>query len=202
MRSRVLIPGGTGYVGGRVAEALHEAGWQVRVASRRARHWPGPAGSRIEVVAVDWRNAVDRARALAGCDAVVMLAAANEIEAAQDPVAAADATTTQCLAWLVGAREAGVSRFLYLSTIHVYGPAGDSPITEATPAQPIHPYAETHLAAETFVAAAGRRGDFRYDGLPALQCLRRAGGCGGGPMDLAGERPGETGGRNRQTGSA
>ena len=158
--SRVLIPGGTGYVGGRVAEALHEAGWQVRVASRRARHWPGPGGSRIEVVAVDWRNAVDRARALAGCDAVVMLAAANEIEAAQDPVAAADATTTQCLAWLVGAREAGVSRFLYLSTIHVYGPAGDSPITEATPAQPVHPYAETHLAAETFVAAAGRRGDF------------------------------------------
>ena len=104
--ARVLIPGGTGYVGGRVAETLHEAGWQVRVASRRARSWPGPAGSGIEVLAVDWRKAADRARALAGCQAVVMLAAANEIKAAQDPVAAADATTTQCLAWLVGAREA------------------------------------------------------------------------------------------------
>jgi UDP-glucose 4-epimerase len=157
---RVLIPGGTGYVGGRVAEALHESGWQVRVASRRADTWLGPAGESIEVVPCDWRDASDRNRALTGCDALIMLAAANEIEAARDPVAAETATATQCLAWLQGARLAGVSRFLYLSTIHVYGPDGDMPISEAMPPRPVHPYAETHLAAEVFVDAAGRRGDF------------------------------------------
>lgn len=156
---RVLIPGGTGYVGGRLAEFLHEAGWKVRVASRRTRVWPGRAGSSIEVVGCDWRDRAERKRALAGCHAMVMLAAANELEAARDPVAAADATATQCLAWLQDGREAHLSRFLYMSTIHVYGPATGELIREKTRPQPMHPYGETHLAAEVFVEAAGKRGD-------------------------------------------
>ena len=158
---RVLIPGGTGYVGGRLAESLHAAGWQVRVGSRRDVAWPGPAGSAIEMQQCDWRSAADRRRAASGCQALVMLAAANEIEAARDPVAAAQDTATQCLAWLQTAHQCGIARFVHMSTIHVYGSAGGDAISESTPARPLHPYAETHLAAEVFVAAAGRRGDLK-----------------------------------------
>lgn len=159
---RVLVPGGTGYVGGRVVEALHEAGWKVRVVSRRPRDWRGPAGSSIEVVTCDWRDSSQRAAAAAGCDALLMLAAANEIEAARNPVAAADDTATQCLGWLQTARAAGVSRFVYLSTVHVYGCTDvDTPIGETLPPKPIHPYAQTHLAAEVYVDAAGRRGEIQ-----------------------------------------
>ena len=151
----------TGYIGGRAAEALASSGWNVRVASRGSRAWPEQGASNIEVAKCDWRLASDRARAIEGCEAVLMLAAANEIEAANDPVAAADATATQCLAWLQSAREAGVDRFVYLSTIHVYGPGSSQPITEETVPQPLHPYAESHLAAEVFVEAARRRGDLQ-----------------------------------------
>ena len=160
-KRRILVPGGTGYIGGRVAEALHQAGFDVRVVSRQPRVWAGSAGESIEVVKCDWRDAAERSRALNGCHAVVMLAAANEIEAARDPVAAADATATHCLGWLASARKAGASHFVYLSTVHVYGENRGALITEATPPRPTHPYAETHLAAEVFVDAASRRGDFR-----------------------------------------
>ena len=180
-KGRILVPGGTGYVGGRIAEALHQAGFAVRVVSRQARAWPGPAGELIEVVQCDWRVAAERRRAINGCQAVVMLAAANEIEAARDPVAAAEATATQCLAWLQSAREVAVSRFVYLSTVHVYGENRGARITETTPPDPTHPYAETHLAAELFVDAAGRRGDF-------LTTIFRLSNAFGAPIDFAVDR--------------
>lgn len=154
---RVVIPGGSGYLGGRIAEHLHNQGHQVRVCSRRARAWAGPSKD-IEVVGLDWRDDASVNAALSGADALVMLAAANEIEAARDPVGAADATTTQCLAWLLAAKRHRVRRFVYMSTIHVYGSTTGPFIDEDTPARPNHPYASTHLAAELFVKAAHRSG--------------------------------------------
>jgi UDP-glucose 4-epimerase len=154
------VPGGTGYVGGRACEALAHAGWRVRVASRRARAWPGPSSSDIEVLACDWREPTQRARLIEGCEALLMLAAANEIDAAHDPAAAEEATSGQCLGWLESARGTALRRFVYLSTIHVYGAVQEEgPISETSPALPRHPYASAHLAAERFVHESSARGE-------------------------------------------
>lgn len=152
---RVVIPGGTGFIGGRIAEHLLSHGHEVRVSSRRARPWAGPSTD-IAVIPVDWRNQAALDAAVAGTDALVMLAAANEIEAARDPIGAADATATQCLAWLQAAQRQGVRRFLYMSTIHVYGRMEGMVVDEEATPRPVHPYATTHLAAELFVQAAHR----------------------------------------------
>lgn len=65
---RVLILGGAGFIGQRIVAALQaQGGWQVRVASRRARS--GAAG--IEVVKADTLDAQALHQALHGCDAVV-----------------------------------------------------------------------------------------------------------------------------------
>lgn len=154
---RVLIPGGTGYVGGRIAEHLASQGMDVCVCSRRAGPWAGPTRS-IAVREADWRDPTQLDQLVDGRDAIIMLAAANEIDAAADPVAAADATSTQCVAWLEAAARAGVSRFVYFSTIHVYGANDGSRLHESREPRPVHPYASTHLAAEVYVQAAHRQG--------------------------------------------
>ena len=149
------MPGGTGYIGGRACELLARSGWRVRVASRRGGVWPGDSPGAVSVLGGDWRDGDERARAAEGCEAVLMLAAANEIEAQRDPAAARVATVDACRDWLDTAARQGVRRFVYLSTIHVYGIAqSETPIGEDTPPHPVHPYATTHLEAEAAVREA------------------------------------------------
>lgn len=153
----IVVPGGTGYLGGRIVEHLASQGHYVRVCTRGAPSWAGTPSARIDVNRVDWRDPDALDVAVRNAKAIIMLAAANEIAAESDPVAAADATATQCLAWLQAAQRQAVPRFVYLSTIHVYGPSDGSLISETRRPAPVHPYASTHLAAEVYVQTAHRR---------------------------------------------
>lgn len=154
---RVLVPGGTGYIGGRVAEHLAAQGHDVCVCSRREAPWAGPSKS-IKVQKVNWRDREQLDQLMKLCDAVVMLAATNEIESAQDPVAASESTSTQCMAWLASAARKGKKQFIYFSTIHVYGVNDGTVLSEACEPRPVHPYASTHLAGEVFVRSYHRQG--------------------------------------------
>jgi UDP-glucose 4-epimerase len=58
---------------------------------------------------------------------------------------------------LEAAKGAGVERFIYLSTAHVYGAPLAGVITEASLPRPNHPYAITHKVAEDFILAAHDR---------------------------------------------
>jgi UDP-glucose 4-epimerase len=87
-------------------------------------------------------------------DTVVHLAAMNENECMADPRKAALVNTLGTLNVLQAAIDAGVERFVYFSTAHVYGAPLAGLLTEATLPRPTHPYAITHHAAEDFVLAA------------------------------------------------
>jgi UDP-glucose 4-epimerase len=62
---------------------------------------------------------------------------------------------------LDAAIHAGVERFIYFSTAHVYGAPLAGHITERSPARPVHSYASTHHAAEEFVLAAQDKGSIQ-----------------------------------------
>ena len=87
-------------------------------------------------------------------DAIVHLAAMNEMDCARDPAAALEVNTALTLRLLNAAVAAGVRRFVYLSTAHVYGAPLRGHIDERALPRPVHPYAITHRAAEDFVLAA------------------------------------------------
>ena len=89
-----------------------------------------------------------------GADAVVHLAAVNEIVSAAEPETAVMVNTLGALRALRAAERSGVRRFIFFSTAHVYGTPLQGVITEQTPARPVHPYAITHRGAEDFVLAA------------------------------------------------
>lgn len=154
MTKRVLITGGYGYLGGRVAQALAAQGWHVSLGTRRvvaaAPEWlPGAAPTRL-----DWDSNGSLKAACSDQNAVVHLAAMNEIESSRDPVGALRVNGIDSLRLLEAANAAQVPRFVYLSTAHVYGAPLAGVIDETTLPRPAHPYAITHRVAEDFVLAA------------------------------------------------
>ena len=151
--SNVLITGGLGYVGGRVAEHLIKSasGLSVRLMTHSPAHQIPDWATEIETVHGDVLDDASIASALDGVDTVIHLAAVNEIQSANDPDLALEVNGRGTYRLLERCRQQGISRFVYFSTFHVYGPEAAQPITEESPTRPVHPYAITHRLAEDYV---------------------------------------------------
>lgn len=157
MSYSVLLTGGLGYLGGRLACALVAVGHQVRCGTRRpgaaAPDWlPG-----MSMVMLDWASTEALTEACRGVDCIIHLAAMNEVESTRDPVGALEMNGLASLRLLEAAKAAGVRRFVYFSTAHVYGAPLQGSIDETSLPRPVHPYAITHKVAEDFVLAAHDR---------------------------------------------
>jgi UDP-glucose 4-epimerase len=151
MKPTVLLTGGFGNLGGRLAASLHLAGnWNIRLASRTHRHAPSWAPD-AEVVHLDLLNNSGVLDACKGADSVIHLAALNDREAIASPelAAALSGTGTQLLADAAAAQS--VERFLFMSTSHVYGSPLEGTINESSSTHCTHPYATSHLAGEHVV---------------------------------------------------
>lgn len=154
MTRRILITGGFGYVGGRVAQALAaQSGTQVVLGSRSPQAQPAwlPAAS---LSITPWHDSGQLRQACTGADTVIHLAAMNEIDAARDPVGALEMNGVATARLMEAAKAGKVKRFIYLSTAHVYGAPLAGRIDETTSPRPVHPYATSHRAAEDVVLAA------------------------------------------------
>lgn len=161
MSDKVLITGGFGYLGGRIAcDVDCQASWQVRLGSRSASNPPSWLPG-VQTVPFDLSKPDGFAGALKEVRTVVHLAALNEVESLKFPERAVEINTLGTLRLLNAAIHAGVERFIYFSTAHVYGAPLAGHITEASLPRPVHPYAITHHAAEEFVLAAHDKGSIQ-----------------------------------------
>ena len=154
MKTYVLITGGFGYLGGRIAtELASKPGLAIRLGSRKIQ-LPPTWLPQAEVAAMNILDPASLMSAMQGVRVVVHLAAMNENECLADPNKATLINTLGTLNVLQAAIDAGVKRFIYFSTAHIYGAPLVGHITEKTLPRPTHPYAITHRAAEDFVLAA------------------------------------------------
>lgn len=158
---RVLVTGAKGFLGRAVVERLSSRGRSVRAAVRQDKGgWP--AG--VEAVSVgDLSAATEWAGALSGVDAVVHCAARAHVlkETAGDPLAEFRAVNTEAtLALARRAAEAGVRRFVFISSIGVNGAETHGRgFRHDDPAQPHSPYAvskhEAELGLQALAAETG-----------------------------------------------
>jgi UDP-glucose 4-epimerase len=124
----------------------------VRTLARR----PVSYLSGTDNVGADLLGPMDSLRAACdGIDAIVHLAGPNEVQAVADPDGTLGATVAGTRRLAMAAAEADVRRFVYVSTVHVYGAAlaDGAVVTEETLPAPRHPYALARLASEHVAAA-------------------------------------------------
>jgi len=137
-----LLIGGIGYVGGRLASYLKSCGHRVCISTRRDLEEVPEWVIADEVICFDPDNGDSSGLLLDGMDAVVYLAAPNEIDSAKNPCSALRAGGELTWKVLEALTERNVPPpFLYLSTFHVYGSNATGEITETISPLPIHPYA-------------------------------------------------------------
>jgi UDP-glucose 4-epimerase len=159
---RVLVTGGAGFIGSIVVDKLREAGYEPRIMD--VRHSPHHERGEVETVIGDIRRPHDVRRALEGCDLVVHMAAAADVgEVAKDPAGAEDLNSRGTLNVLEAAREAGVERVVYASTIWVYSDSNAERVDEDTPlSPPAHLYSATKLAGELYCRSYAELYDVEY----------------------------------------
>lgn len=147
---RVLISGGFGFVGARLAQHLHQAGYQVALGSRTESSPPGWLRD-AEVVKMDWNDCDALASVCVGSDVIVHTAGMNAQNSLANPAEALAFNGVATARLLDAGCKASVQRFIYFSTAHVYGSPLEGMITEETYPRNLHPYATSHLAGESAV---------------------------------------------------
>jgi UDP-glucose 4-epimerase len=149
---RVAVTGGCGFIGSHVVDHLIGAGHEVTVLDIGAR-WQNPLA---EYHYGDIFNDDAVAAALAGAQAVFHLAGAADVnDIAADPVRAVRLNVEGTARVLEACRRSAVDRFVFASTVWVYGAAaGRGELTEDVPIDlrcPGHVYVATKLSAEMLV---------------------------------------------------
>jgi UDP-glucose 4-epimerase len=111
-------------------------------------------GVDAEIVEADIRDEEAMARAVAGVDAVVHLAAfGSVVESVQDPVPNFDVNVRGTLAVLRAAANAGVEKVVFASTGGAIMGNAEPPVDEGTLPWPISPYGASKLCGEAYCHA-------------------------------------------------
>lgn len=156
---KALVTGGTGFLGGRLALALRDRGWDVAAVGRNAAKGEVLRRQGIRFVEADLRDGERIAAACVGRRAVFHCGA---LSAAWGPYADFYASNVQGTEHVIaGCLRHGVERLVHVSTPSVYFRFShrlNVRETDPLPARQASPYAATKLLAERAVLAACGQG--------------------------------------------
>jgi nucleoside-diphosphate-sugar epimerase len=147
--SRVLVTGASGFIGRYTCAAFASRGYTVRAALRQ----PQSSSASETIIIGEIGSHTDWSAALVNVDAIIHLAARVHVmrETATDPLTAfREINTAGTIRLAQAARDAGIKRFVFVSTIGVNGEETpkDQPINEASPPAPHSPYTISKWEAE------------------------------------------------------
>jgi dTDP-glucose 4,6-dehydratase len=174
---RVLVTGGAGFIGSHYVRSLcggaYPAFADAEVVVLDLLTYAGtltnlePVDGRYRFVHGDIRDPAAVSAALSGVDTVVHFAAESHVD--RSITGAADFVSTNVVGTQVllqGALEAGVGRFVHVSTDEVYGSIDEGSWPETHPLEPNSPYSASKASSDLLV-----RSYQRTHGLPA--CITR-----------------------------
>jgi nucleoside-diphosphate-sugar epimerase len=149
---KILVTGTSGFIGCRLAQMLAEGGHTVIATGRSANPVETARVARLAAVGIQVQEGslLDAGFAdtlVTGCDAVIHLAAAQHEGNVPDSYFR-DVNVGGTHALIEAAVKGGVRRFVYGSTIGIYGSARDGELDENSPARPENIYGVTKYEAE------------------------------------------------------
>jgi len=148
---KILVVGGTGYIGSVCAELLLDEGHSVSIFDNLSEGHRAAIDSRAEFFEGDLqdRQSIEKALARQKPDAVMHFAANALVgESMQNPSKYFRNNIANGLNLLDAMLGAGVGKIVFSSTCAIFGPPERVPIDETTPKQPINPYGESKLGFE------------------------------------------------------
>ena len=152
-RPRVALTGATGFLGSHIADALLDAGYDVRASIRPTSSLQWITGKPIQPVQIDLTDVEGCSRLVAGCEAVVHCAG---VVSGADEAAfhTGNVATTEALLEATH-RTSPRSTFVLISSLAAHGPAPlSAPAVEDAPDHPITAYGRSKLAAERLILDA------------------------------------------------
>lgn len=128
--SRVLVAGGTGFIGANLIERLLAEGAQVR--STLHRRQPLISDERVEYIQADLTTMDDCQRAVDGMDSVFMCAASTSGAAVMTatPLVHVTPNVVMNAQLMDAAYNAKVNKYLFISSSAAYPPTNDRPVRE------------------------------------------------------------------------
>ncbi len=149
---RVLVTGGSGFVGTHLVRRLVARGDEVRVVDLNP-----PQVDAVDAVVGDLRDrGVVEEALVPGVDAVVRLAAITSVLLSKNDPDSCFRTNVLATEYLLEqARTTGCRRFVFASSNAVIGDVGSARIHEQMPLAPLTPYGATKAAAEMLLSAYG-----------------------------------------------
>ena len=136
---KILIAGGTGFIGKQLCQELLSAGHQVAVLSRNPSQAQGTLPENVEVIGWENSEAVFPATALQGVECIVNLAGESIgdgrwTKAKKERILGSRIKTTQAIVEAIKNQGVNPKVFISASAIGFYGPCQDEELTESAPA--------------------------------------------------------------------
>jgi dihydroflavonol-4-reductase len=157
----IFVTGATGFVGSHVARVLAEQGAQLRLLVRSGSDLRNVQGIAAELVSGDLRDSACLQRIVAGCEIVFHVAADYRLWV-RDPLQMYRSNVEGTRAILDAARNSGVRRVVYTSTVATIGfTQNGHPANENSPvslAEMIGHYKQSKFLAEEVALHAARSG--------------------------------------------
>ena len=153
----VLVTGGAGFIGSELCRQLAEQTNRVTVvdnlANGRRENLAGLLSEKVRLEVEDVRHLARMSELMQGVDIVFHLACLGVRHSIHSPLESHEVNATATLRLLASARQAGVGRFVYVSSSEVYGTARSVPMSEEHPTFPMTVYGAAKLAGECYTRA-------------------------------------------------
>jgi len=157
VRSVSIVTGGAGFIGSELVRQLLDRGDEVVVVDNfvngKAENLAGLPADRLEVVREDVRHVAALQPWIARATTVYHLACLGVRHSVHSPLENHEVNATATLHLLKACRDAGVPRFVYVSSSEVYGTAKWAPMSEDHPTFPCTVYGGSKLAGESYTRA-------------------------------------------------
>jgi nucleoside-diphosphate-sugar epimerase len=155
---KVLVTGGSGFIGSNLVRALIERGDEVRVLDNFSTgNRANLAGLEVDIVEGELRSYERVHNATRGVEVVYHLGALGSVpRSVQDPLTSSAVNVEGTLNVLLAARDEGIRRVVFSSSSSVYGSGAVLPVDETMASDPISPYGVAKLAAERYCVSFSR----------------------------------------------
>jgi UDP-glucose 4-epimerase len=152
---KIVITGASGYLGGRLISHLaQDASHEIIAASRQSLAVESPIKSHH----INWLDNDSILNLCKETDVIIHLASKNERESEADYQSALLENGLSSLKLMEAAETNSVRRFIYMSSIKVFGSQHSGLLDENTPAHPQSSYGITHKLVEDYLLAKHLKG--------------------------------------------